>query len=288
MIKQLLLMIVMLTLTVSMPLSHAYTMNKLPAFKVAPAVTAPAEPAPVTASEEKSEAKPTSTDPDTKVVVAHVVWVKGTFKAIEPGTDEVRTLKKSSNVYMNDTLVTDANSEAQIVFTDDSNMAFRPDTRLYINQYNYIPKKNKKTADNSVGKYIMDLVEGGFRTITGYIAKEDPEEYQVNTPVATIGVRGTEFSVVYQDGKLYMKQYKGKPCMKNKDGEEKSEICLDNKNKFSEAEEGSDPVYLADEPAVFNVDVEVVPVTFSNTGDGFCGIGGCGGDGGGGSGFCIQ
>jgi hypothetical protein len=228
--------------------------------------------------------------PEGKAVVAHVVWVKGAVYATQPGTAERRTLKTSSNIYMNDTLTTDADSEAQIIYSDNSIMTFRPNTKFYINEYNYVPKAPKSQGGKSVGRYVVDLIEGGFRTITGFIAKDNPDDYQVNTPVATIGVRGTEFTVVVdKSGVVYLKQYKGVPCVTNKSDEKSKQttLCADKDKKYIEVNNAdSPPQAVGKQPDVFTVDVEVVPVVYSGQSPGFCGMAGCKTIQGGG--FCIQ
>lgn len=307
---------VFLVLGIIMPVSYAADMPQTPAVTTtAPAETiAPAEttapvtttvpaaattPAETTASTTTDATTAAATDTEKKAeensdrkIVAHVVWVKGTFYATVPGSEEKRTLKPSSNIFMNDTLITGTGSEAEIVFSDNTLMTFRAASKFYINQYNYAPKGKAKTEDKSVGTYIMDLIEGGFRTITGVIAKENPDNYQVNTPVATIGVRGTEYSVVYtKDGQLYVKRYKGVPCVTNPNAKEKKEaVCLNKKDKYAEVADASgNPEVVAKEPNVFDVDVEVIPVLYADNSVGFCPLAGCGsGEGDGGSGFCIQ
>jgi len=47
---------------------------------------------------------------------------------------------------------------------------------------------------------VSRLLQGGFRTITGLISKRHPEAYRVETPVATIGVRGTQYEVALAEG----------------------------------------------------------------------------------------
>lgn len=246
--------------------------------------------APVSKADKAEAAKSEEVVPPGAKVVAHVVWVKGSFFASSAGSDVKRPLKVSSNVYMNDTLITVMDSEAQVVFSDNSVMSFRPNTRLYISEYNYSPKSAKK-EEKSTGSYIMNLLEGGFRTITGYVAKEQPDNYQINTPVATIGVRGTEFSVVIADnsGKTYVKQYKGIPCVNSKNKQDKKDaVCMNDKKKYTEVQDAnSTPQYVGQQPSVFQVDVQVVPVVYNNGAPGFCGMQGCGNTGGGG-GFCIQ
>ncbi|MGH8446844.1 MAG: hypothetical protein ACREVL_16350, partial [Solimonas sp.] len=39
----------------------------------------------------------------------------------------------------------------------------------------------------------LRLLKGGFRTVSGLIGKANPDEYRVTTPVATIGIRGTDY-----------------------------------------------------------------------------------------------
>jgi len=39
------------------------------------------------------------------------------------------------------------------------------------------------------------LLRGGLRTVTGAIGRNDPENVEVRTPVATLGIRGTDFEV---------------------------------------------------------------------------------------------
>ncbi len=282
---------------VNAPAVTSPAVTEMPA--VAPAVTPVATsvtPA-VDASKTTDEsAKKDVQKADGRKVVAHVVWVKGTFYATVPGSEEKRELKTSANIYMNDTLVTGAGSEAQIVFSDDSLMTFRAETKFYINQYNYAPKekgKAKASEEKSVGTYVMDLIEGGFRTITGVIAKDNPDNYQVNTPVATIGVRGTEYSVVYtKDGQLFVKRFKGIPCVANPNSTDKQKsdtVCLNKTDRFAQvASSSSNPTVVAKEPNVFNVEVDIIPVIFSNNPVGYCGMSGCSSGDGGGSGFCIQ
>ncbi len=261
------------------PQPAATTVTPEPAAPVAAATEAA-----TVKAEEPTAAKPEVSLKDKKPV-ARVVWIKGSVDASQPD-NEKRILKTASNLYLHDTIKTDANSEAQIVFTDNSTLTFRPNTTFYINEYNYV-QPSKKSAEKSTGTYVMDLILGGFRTITGYVAKENPDAYSVNTPVATIGVRGTEFSVVYDGKSVYMKRYKGEPCISgkgSKDGKEKEKVCIKQNDKYGYVENvDADAKVVTTKPDVFQVDVEIVPVTYLDLGNG-TGPGGPGTT----SGFCIQ
>lgn len=216
-------------------------------------------------------------DPPLPTPVGRVVWITGTFKAFMPNKEE-RILQKTSLIYLNDTLVTDDKSKAQIVFTDQSLMTFREDTKFYIDKYSY----HKTPKNGSVGSYVMKLIEGGFRTITGLIAKSKPSDYEVNTPVATIGVRGTDYTVYYKNGELFVGYKKGKPCVKNKLGEE----CLDENTPYVKVPNAQTPPMATKiQPDVLKELLDIVPATiapFTSGGSGSIGSGGTV------SSFCIQ
>lgn len=192
-----------------------------------------------------------------KEVVAKVVWVKGMFNAISPD-QKTRALKKADPIYLNDTLTTDGQTKAQIVFTDNALMTFRPGTEFYVKEYKMAP-------DGKDSSYIMNLLKGGFRTITGLIAKANPDGYKVITPVATIGVRGTDYSVYLKDGELLIARHAGKPCVTS-DNQAKSTLCLDAKTKYAKAAEGEAPVPLNQRPDEFNQIGEIDNVTYIDGG----------------------
>jgi len=191
-------------------------------------------------------------DPPLPTPIGRVVWIKGELHAIMPNKEE-RILQKMSIIYLSDILTTDDKSQAQIAFTDNTLMTFRPGTRFVIDQYVYKPQTKK----GSVGKFIMNLIQGGFRTITGLIAKSNPSDYQVNTPVATIGVRGTDYTVAIDKGQLYIGYYKGTPCVK---GKTKGELCLNDQTKYANvASSTSEPVALAFQPAILTEQLVIIP-----------------------------
>jgi len=196
-------------------------------------------------------------DPPLPTPIGRVVWVKGNLKALMPN-NEVRELKKTSVIYLKDTLVTAKNSQAQVVFTDNTLMTFREGTKFFLDQYSYNPKSRKR----SVGKYVMNLIEGGFRTITGLIAKSNPSDYKVNTPVATIGVRGTDYDVYFKKGEMYIGYYEGSPCVT---GKKKAEtLCLDESKKYAKVDTFTGvPVPVAIRPDVLGPKLEILPTKIS-------------------------
>jgi len=115
-----------------------------------------------------------------------VVASRGEVLALSNGGS--RELKQGDFVYVNDEILTSARSFAVLQFTDGAKVTVRPDSTLIIEQYLY--------AGNDGDEATLNLVSGGLRVITGAMAKSNPENYKVRTPVALMGVRGTEFSIM--------------------------------------------------------------------------------------------
>jgi len=115
-----------------------------------------------------------------------VVASRGEVIALANGGS--RELKQGDFIYQNDEIITSAKSFAVLQFVDGAKVTVRPDSTLIIEQYLY--------AGNESDEATLNLVSGGLRVITGAMAKSNPENYKVRTPVALMGVRGTEFSVM--------------------------------------------------------------------------------------------
>jgi len=114
-----------------------------------------------------------------------VVAFKGDVQAVGAGGVS-RELAKADVVNVGDTVRTGAGGYVVIEFVDGAKATLRPDSELKIDRYAY--------GTDSDGA-VMSLVKGGLRAITGGIAQERPESYKVETSVATLGVRGTEFAL---------------------------------------------------------------------------------------------
>lgn len=109
------------------------------------------------------------------------------------GQGEVRPLKRQSVIFTNDTITTAFNGVLQLRFTDNSRLSLKKDTVFKVEEYRY-----DKAAPEE-GKAVYKLIKGGLRTITGAISDANPDSYSVKTPIATIGVRGTHYSLFFCD-----------------------------------------------------------------------------------------
>jgi hypothetical protein len=97
---------------------------------------------------------------------------------------DIRDLKQGDEVFITDRIITNTKSFVVIQFLDGTKVTIKPNSELIIREYIY----NSTSED----KATLSLVSGGLRIVTGAITKEN---YRLETPVALMGVRGTEFSV---------------------------------------------------------------------------------------------
>ena len=105
-------------------------------------------------------------------------------------------VKKGDSIEVGDTVITGDKSRAQLIMSDGARISIRANSELLIEQYAYNANEaNQVSATQS--KSSMSLLKGGFRTITGAVASgQDKSGYEVKTAVATIGIRGTDYTIL--------------------------------------------------------------------------------------------
>ncbi|KKO08815.1 FecR family protein [Pseudohongiella sp.] len=100
-----------------------------------------------------------------------------------------RAVATGTEIRAEDRILTEANGHVHIRFVDQALVSVRPDSRLEIVQYDY----NADAPEQSTIK--LNLEEGITRAISGAGASAARERFRLNTPIAAIGVRGTDFVV---------------------------------------------------------------------------------------------
>lgn len=121
-----------------------------------------------------------------------------------------------STIQSGDEIRTGYPAQVMVDMADGSKLALPHDTNF---------KVDKFAQSSSGGSAIFTLIKGAFRTVSGLIGKGSGDDYQMNTPVATMGIRGTDYSAVmkidggkrHPDG-LYAKVAKGLINVKNDAG----------------------------------------------------------------------
>jgi hypothetical protein len=116
-----------------------------------------------------------------------VIFAVGTPTAATPAGD-VRVLHSGEAIEEGDLLVT-GEGRLQIVFKDGAMLALHTGSRFKVERYRYTAK-----GDDSDG-VVLRLLQGGLRTISGLVGKRNRADYRMDASVATIGIRGTEYSL---------------------------------------------------------------------------------------------
>lgn len=103
-----------------------------------------------------------------------------------------RSLQRRSQIFTGETITTGKESRAQIRFSDGSLISLQEGSQFRIESYSY---QQEKKGNNAT----YQLLKGGMRTISGAVGKVNRDEYKVATPVATIGIRGTDYELMLHD-----------------------------------------------------------------------------------------
>jgi hypothetical protein len=116
---------------------------------------------------------------------AKIMSVSGSAKAVDAQGRE-RALQKGGEVLTGDKIVTAEGALVQIRLNDGGFMSVRSGTEVVFDKFVYDDK------DASKSNFLVSLLKGGFRSITGLIGRTNPSGYQIRTSTATVGVRGTD------------------------------------------------------------------------------------------------
>lgn len=93
-------------------------------------------------------------------------------------------LKRNDKLFQKDRLITPVGSRLLIKLKDKTTISLAENTVFELSSYKF----NKKKSEVS-----FKMLKGAFRTLTGVIGKQKDPTFEIHTPLATIGVRGTEF-----------------------------------------------------------------------------------------------
>ena len=130
-------------------------------------------------------------------VAGRVNFVSGNVEVIATDGSR-RALVKGELVNSGERLETNR-GRVQIRFTDGSFISLQPNTVFGLDKYSF--DKNKPND----GSLLFNFLRGGMRTVSGAIGKVNRANYKVQTPVATIGIRGTSYAANQEpNGKLLL------------------------------------------------------------------------------------
>lgn len=100
--------------------------------------------------------------------------------------DSLSRLAKGAELDGGDVVLTGTEGRAQIRFTDGGLVALYPDSQFTVTRY-------ADGAGTGEDHFVVNLLRGGMRALTGLIGKRNPASYKVITPTAVVGIRGSAF-----------------------------------------------------------------------------------------------
>jgi hypothetical protein len=120
---------------------------------------------------------------------ARVAFARGQLSLAGAGGQQT-PVTTGADVNAGEKLVSGRDGMAVLVFPDNSRVTLQPQSEFIIRDYQF-DRDNPKS-----GRSVLELLRGGLRAVTGLIGKLPTENYEMRTPVATIGIRGTGFDLL--------------------------------------------------------------------------------------------
>lgn len=101
-----------------------------------------------------------------------------------------KTLQAARNMEFDrgDSIRTGTGGRVGLMFQDGTVVSLGPDSEIAVEEFLFDPAAQKLS-------FVVRMLKGTFSFITGQIAKLAPEKVRLETPEATLGVRGTKFAV---------------------------------------------------------------------------------------------
>jgi len=97
-----------------------------------------------------------------------------------------RDLALGSEVFVGDRIFTGVEGFIRLSMIDDAKIDLRCNSEMRIEDYQLLRGANRS---------VLRLIKGSVKKITGSIGKVAEDIYEMHTPIATVGVRGTEYAI---------------------------------------------------------------------------------------------
>lgn len=99
---------------------------------------------------------------------------------------QTQTIATGNSVFANEVVKTGVDSLAQLLFLDQTSLSVAPKSEVTLDRFVYDPSRG-------AGVVALRATVGAFRFVTG---SQNPNSYLIETPVATISVRGTILDIL--------------------------------------------------------------------------------------------
>ncbi len=139
-------------------------------------------------------------------------YVEGKVDVLKGGSPPAVIAKVPDNVFPGDIIRTKSNSKAEIILRDNSVLRIGQRSRIDISEY-LKDDKNSRTAIKLQRGQIKAIVN---KEISNRISlAPDANRFEIQTPNAVAGVRGTEFFVAYEQNTTTVLLKEGEVCVYN-------------------------------------------------------------------------
>jgi ferric-dicitrate binding protein FerR (iron transport regulator) len=116
-------------------------------------------------------------------VIAKAILIQNTVTIESPKLNPIK-IKRGSVLSLSDTIRTGENARAIFRFNDGTLLTLGSNSEIKIQTF---------TVTTEHKKGVFEFVKGALRIVTGAITKTDTPHFNVNTPMGSIGIRGTDF-----------------------------------------------------------------------------------------------
>lgn len=190
-------------------------------------------------------------------------WAAATTQSVageaqfQPANGKPEKLAPGQRLESGAKLITGSNSQVILRFDDGQSMALNSNTTFVITEYRFNAQKPAE------GSFLGSLVKGAMRTATGLIGEANKDNVKVNTPLATIGIRGTDF-MLHVDEALYMSVLQGAIAAANEGGVEVFDASKEIGGAVASVRAKARKVTLGEMPAAAQASfrqLQVVPLT---------------------------
>ena len=130
-----------------------------------------------------------------------VTALTGSAIAVRTNAEDVLAL--NDPIFKNDILETSAGGKLRVTFADDTQLTLGPDAEVIIDEFVYAPDKKSGNAALRFAAGTARIVAGAIEDNGGAAA------FSISTPVATIGIRGTDFFVELDGDHLQVALFSG-------------------------------------------------------------------------------
>jgi hypothetical protein len=122
--------------------------------------------------------------PNSILASAKLVEAKGEISASD-GQGQKRMVYDGAAVYAGETVQTGPGARTILAFRDESRLTLGPNSQFKVESFVF---DRKAPAE---GRFLVTLLQGTLRALTGLIGKANNRNVGFTTPTATIGIRGT-------------------------------------------------------------------------------------------------